>query len=121
MKYKNPNLLKPLHSIFYQNSQFYYASEPFSFHHFNVRHPFRNDGVLPACFFLYYCFKAKLDGNSHYLAIFLGSTQEAPMGASCLFIKKVTKCSSNTLLRLITFFSEQTLLHTWVSKYLIVT
>ena len=37
--HKSPNLLKPLGTIIYQNSQFYYPSEPFSFHHFNVRHP----------------------------------------------------------------------------------
>ena len=39
MKHKSPNLLKPLGTIIHQNSQFYYPSEPFSFHHFNVRHP----------------------------------------------------------------------------------
>ena len=38
MKHKSPNLLKPLGTIIHQNSQFYYPSEPFSFHHFNVRH-----------------------------------------------------------------------------------
>ena len=39
MKHKFPNLLKHLGTIIHQNSQFYYPSEPFSFHHFNVRHP----------------------------------------------------------------------------------
>ena len=39
IKLKCPNLLKPLGTIIHQNSQFYYPSEPFSFHHFNVRHP----------------------------------------------------------------------------------
>ena len=39
MKHKNPNLIKPLDTTIHQNSQFYYPSEPFSFHHFNVRHP----------------------------------------------------------------------------------
>ena len=39
MKHKSPNLLKPLGTIIHQNSQFYYPSELFSFHHFNVRHP----------------------------------------------------------------------------------
>ena len=39
MKHKSPNLLKPLDTTIYQNSQFYYPSESFSFHHFNVRHP----------------------------------------------------------------------------------
>jgi hypothetical protein len=38
-KLKCQNLLKPLGTIIYQNSQFYHSSEPFSFHHFNVRHP----------------------------------------------------------------------------------
>ena len=42
MKHKSPNLLKPLGTIIHQNSQFYYPSEPFSFHHFNVRHPVSN-------------------------------------------------------------------------------
>ena len=31
--------MKPLGTSIYQNSQFYYPSEPFNFHHFNVRHP----------------------------------------------------------------------------------
>ena len=39
IKYKSPILLKPLGTIIHQNSQFYHPSEPFSFHHFNVRHP----------------------------------------------------------------------------------
>ena len=39
MKHKIPNLLKHLGTIIHQNSQFYYPSESFSFHHFNVRHP----------------------------------------------------------------------------------
>ena len=39
MKHKIPNLLKPLGTIIYQNSQFYYLSEPFNFHHFTMRHP----------------------------------------------------------------------------------
>ena len=39
LKPKNHNLLKPLGTIIHQNSQFYYPSKPFSFHHFNVRHP----------------------------------------------------------------------------------
>ena len=43
MKHKSPNLLKPLGTIIHQNSQFYYPSEPFSFHHFNVRHPVSTD------------------------------------------------------------------------------
>ena len=30
---------KLLGTIIHQNSQFYHPSEPFSFHHFNVRHP----------------------------------------------------------------------------------
>ena len=39
MKHKNHNLLKPLGTVIYWNFQFYYPSEPFSFHHFIVRHP----------------------------------------------------------------------------------
>ena len=39
MKHKSPNLLKPLGTTIHKNSQFYYPPEPFSFHHFNVRHP----------------------------------------------------------------------------------
>ena len=39
MKHKCQNLLKPLGTMICQNSQFYYPSDPFSFHHFNVRHP----------------------------------------------------------------------------------
>ena len=39
MKFKFPNLLKPLGTIIHQNSQFYHPSEPFSFHHFSERHP----------------------------------------------------------------------------------
>ena len=50
MKHKSPNLLKPLGTIIYQNYQFYYPSEPFSFHHFNVRHPVFD--ILPIWFFL---------------------------------------------------------------------
>ena len=39
MKHKIPNLLKPQGTIIHQNSQFYYPSESFSFHHFIMRHP----------------------------------------------------------------------------------
>ena len=39
MKLNCPNLLKPLWTINHQNSQFYYRTEPFSFHHFTMRHP----------------------------------------------------------------------------------
>ena len=39
MKHKIPNLLKPLDTKIHQKSQFYYPSEPFSFHHFTMRHP----------------------------------------------------------------------------------
>ena len=42
MKHKSPNLLKPLDTIVHQNSQFYYPSELFSFHHFTMRHPVLN-------------------------------------------------------------------------------
>ena len=46
MKHKSPNLLKPLGTIIHQNSQFYYPSEPFSFHHFNVRHPVQRQSTF---------------------------------------------------------------------------
>jgi hypothetical protein len=39
MTLKYPNLQKPQGTICYQNYQFYNSSEPFSSHHFNVRHP----------------------------------------------------------------------------------
>ena len=43
MKLKCQNLLKPLGTLTYQNSQFYYPSNPFSFHHFTMRHPVVQD------------------------------------------------------------------------------
>ena len=43
MKLKCPKLLKPLGTLIHQNSQFYYPSEPFSFHHFTMRHPVVQD------------------------------------------------------------------------------
>ena len=36
---KSKTHLKPLGTTIHQNFQFYYPSEPFNFHHFNVRHP----------------------------------------------------------------------------------
>ena len=45
IKLKCPNLLKPLGTIIHQHSQFYYPLEPFSFHHFNVSHPVRQNFV----------------------------------------------------------------------------
>ena len=39
MKHKIPNFQKPVGTIIHQNSQFYHPSEPFSYYHFNVRHP----------------------------------------------------------------------------------
>ena len=43
MKLKCPNLLKPLGTLIYQNSQFYYPSDPFCFHRFTMRHPVVQD------------------------------------------------------------------------------
>ena len=40
----------------------------------------RKRWVLPACFLLYYCFKAKLDGNSHYFANFSRKHAESTHG-----------------------------------------
>ena len=39
MKFKFPNLLKPLGTIIQQNYWSFYPSEPFSFVHFNMIHP----------------------------------------------------------------------------------
>jgi hypothetical protein len=39
MKLKCPLLLKPLATIFQENSEFFYPSEPFRISHFTMRHP----------------------------------------------------------------------------------
>ena len=62
------NFLEPLGTIIHQNSQFYHPSEPFSFHHFNMRHPVLTEKVFLKMFNYIHMFRGD---NITFLIIYL--------------------------------------------------